>query len=56
MLAFHHPPLSSFYSKLVLADRTDQYSWRYEDCMAINPGEAEEEVLVDEGEMEVEEV
>jgi hypothetical protein len=23
---------------LVLADRTDQYSWRYEDCLVLNPG------------------
>ena len=25
-------------SMLVLADRSDQFSWRYEDCLAINPG------------------
>jgi hypothetical protein len=24
---------------LVLADRTDQYSWRYEDCLVLNPGQ-----------------
>ena len=23
---------------VVLADATDQYSWRYEDCLALNPG------------------